>query len=56
MNEELKKKLEELIKDDPYGLRAETLYRNIMSSTGTDEKLSEIFNVPVEIVKEIKDS
>ncbi|MEA3485335.1 MAG: hypothetical protein U9R03_01360 [Candidatus Aerophobetes bacterium] len=54
MNEELKAKLTTIVKDDPYGLREETLYKNILYSTGTDEKLSELFNVPIEIIREIK--
>ena len=48
--------LEEIVREDDYGLRAETLYYNILNSTGTDEKLSEIFAVPLRLVQAIKES
>ena len=48
--------LEEIVREDDYGLRAETLYYNILNSTGTDKKLSEIFAVPLRLVQAIKES
>jgi len=54
-NENLKNKIIELVKDDPYGLNPETLYNNIYNSTGKDESLAEIFNVPLEVLKEIRE-
>lgn len=36
-------------------LKPETLFKNIKNSSGTDERLAEIFAVDVELVKKIKE-
>ena len=51
MTTELKNKINFLIKDNQ---NPESLYRNIKKLTGTDEKLAELFNVPIEVVREIR--
>ncbi len=53
---ELKEQLEDIVAEDEYGLQAKSLYNNILHSTGTDEKLSELFAVPVSLVQAIKES
>ena len=53
---ELKERLEEIVAEDEYGLQAKSLYNNILHSTGTDEKLSELFAVPISLVQAIKES
>ena len=53
--ERVKEWLEEIVSHDEYGLRAETLYYNILHSSGTDEKLSELFAVPIGLVRLIKE-
>ena len=55
LNTNIKNWLEEIASDDPYGLNPETLYRNIYSSTGDDKTLSKIFEVPVGLVRAIKE-
>jgi len=55
MDKQILVELEKYVKDDKYGLRAETLYRNIANSMGTDEKLGEIFSVPAILVRKIKE-
>lgn len=54
MNNKIRKQLEEICEKDGYGLNPETLYQNILKSTGTSKKLSEIFEVPEKLIKEIK--
>ena len=53
---ELKEQLEDIVAEDEYGLQAKSLYNNILHSTGTDEKLSELFAVPISLVQAIKES
>ena len=55
LNTNIKNWLEEIVSDDPYGLNPETLYKNIYSSTGDDKTLAEIFEVPVGLVRAIKE-
>lgn len=50
----LQEEIKEIVLSDVYGLRAETLYNNIRFSTGSDEKLAEIFEVSVSLVMQIK--
>jgi len=50
MNEQILVELEKYTKEDKYGLRVETLYRNISNSIGTDEKLAEFFAVPAILI------
>ena len=56
IDESLKERLEDLVAEDEYGLQANSLYNNILHSSGTDEKLSELFAVPVGLVQAIKES
>ena len=51
----LKTDLEMAVQSDPYGLRPETLYRNIYHSSGSTADLVKIFEVPYSLVLEIKD-
>ena len=55
LNTNIKNWLEEIASDDPYGLNPETLYKNIYSSTGDDKTLSKIFEVPVGLIRAIKE-
>jgi hypothetical protein len=56
LDEELKQELEDVVKSDRYGLRAETLYKNIYNSKGVITKLAEIFAVRSSLVRKIKAS
>ncbi len=56
LDEQLKLELEEIVKNDPYGLLPQTLYRNIFNSTGSITKLSEIFDVKATVIRKIKSS
>ena len=56
LEKELKEQLEDIASEDEYGLKPETLYRNICNSTGSDESLAEIFAVPVGVVRAVKKS
>ena len=56
IDESLKEQLEDIVAEDEYGLQAKSLYNNILHSSGTDEKLSELFAVPVSLVRAIKES
>lgn len=55
IDQELKDKLIDICSKDPYSLAPQTLYRNILNSTGNYETLASIFAVPLDIIKEIKD-
>ena len=57
--EELTKNLQQQIKkiadSDEFGtLEAKTLYNGIRNSTGTNETLAELYEVPVDLVIKIK--
>ncbi|MFA6138741.1 MAG: hypothetical protein WC667_11720 [Sulfurimonas sp.] len=54
-DERIKEWLEEIIAEDEYRLKAKTLYNNILNSTGDEKSLSEIFAVPVGLVRAIKE-
>lgn len=54
LDEKLKLELEEIVKYDRYGLKAETLYKNIYNSTGNIKTLAEIFDVKESLVRRIK--
>lgn len=54
LEDEVKQELEAIADNDPYGLSPKTLYKNILCSTGDDEALSKIFEVPLSLVKRIK--
>ena len=54
INTNIKNWLEDIVKDDPYGLSAKTLYYNIYNSVGDVEMLSKIFEVPIGLIRIIK--
>jgi hypothetical protein len=54
LDEKLKLELEEIVLSDRYGLKAESLYKNIYNSYGNTETLAQIFAVKVSLVKKIK--
>jgi len=54
LEDEVKQELEAIADNDPYGLSPKTLYKNILCSTGNDETLSKIFEVPLSLMKRIK--
>ena len=56
LSEKLREQLEDIVAEDEYGLQAKSLYNNILHSRGTDEKLSELFAVPIRLVQAIKES
>ena len=56
LNSNIKNWIEEIIQEDEHGLRAETLYRNIQNSTGDEKQLAQLFEVPIGLVRAIKDS
>ena len=53
LDKDLKEWLEDIVAEDEYGLQAESLYNNILNSTGDEKSLSEIFAVPVSLVRAI---
>jgi len=46
--------IEDVVKNDNYGLQPETLYKNIYNSTGDERQLSQLFEVPIGLIKVIK--
>ena len=54
LDDKLKLELEEAVKSDRYGLKAETLYKNIYNSSGPITTLAEIFAVKASVVRKIK--
>ncbi|MEN4046322.1 MULTISPECIES: hypothetical protein [unclassified Sulfurimonas] len=54
LDDALKKELEKTVKEDPFGLNAETLYMNIYNSSGPITTIAEIFEVKAFIVRKIK--
>lgn len=56
LDTQLKLELEEIVLSDRYGLRAETLYKNIFNSTGPITTLAQIFEVSASVVRKIKAS
>ena len=57
IDKRLQIKLIEITSKDPYPLqlKPKTLYRNILHSTGSYETLARIFDVPIEVIKQIKE-
>ena len=55
LNTNIKNWLEEIVQEDEHGLRAGTLYKNIYNSTGDEKQLSQLFEVPVGLIRAIKD-
>ena len=54
VDENIKEWLEEIVQEDEYGLKAESLYKNIYNSTGDEKSLAQLFEVPVGLVRAIK--
>jgi hypothetical protein len=54
-DERVKEWLEEIVAEDEYGLKAETLYNNILHSTGDEKSLAELFAVPVGLIRAIRE-
>ena len=52
---EIKEQLELICLYDPYGLNPRTLFYNIYSSSGSYEKLAKIYDVPLSLVRRIKE-
>ena len=55
IDKKLQIKLLNICKQDTYNLNPKTLYKNILYSTGNHQILAKIFDVPIEIIKEIKE-
>jgi hypothetical protein len=54
-DERVKEWLEEIVAEDEYGLKSETLYNNILHSTGDEKSLAELFAVPVGLIRAIRE-
>ena len=55
LNTNIKNWLEEIVQEDEHGLRASTLYKNIYNSTGDEKQLASIYDVPVGLIRAIKE-
>ena len=55
LNSNLKQWIEEIASEDKFGLNPSTLYRNIYNSTGKYKQLADIFEVPIGLIKAIKE-
>ena len=55
IDENIKEWLEDIAAEDEYGLQAKSLYKNILHSTGDEKSLSELFAVPVGLIRAIHD-
>jgi len=55
-DEHVKEWLEDIVAEDEYGLKPESLYNNILHSSGDEKILAEIFAVPVGLIRVIKES
>lgn len=53
--QQLQEQIKQISESDKYNLNPQTLYQNIYNSTGSYSKLSEIFEVPLKLIKEIKE-
>ena len=56
LDEGLRKELKQIVLSDKFGLKPETLYKNIFNSTGPITTLAEIFEVKASLVRKIKAS
>ena len=56
IDKRLQIKLLNICKQDRYKLNPKTLYKNILHSTGSNETLAKVFVVPVDVIKQIKES
>jgi len=56
ISQDLKNELQKIADTDEFGtLNPATIYNGIRNSTGTNEKLAEFYDVPVELVEKIKE-
>jgi hypothetical protein len=55
IDNQIKDELSIVCKTDEFGLNPESLYQNICRSKGDVNKLAELFEVDVELVKKIKE-
>lgn len=55
LDDDTKQQLQQIAASDAYGLNPKTLYNNILYSTGDNELLSRIFEVPLSLVIRIKE-
>jgi len=56
LDEGLRKELKQIVLSDRFGLKADTLYKNIFNSTGPITTLAQIFEVKASVVRKIKAS
>ena len=54
LDNNIKTWIEEIVKEDKYNLQPETLYNNIYNSTGDERQLSQLFEVPIGLIRAIK--
>ena len=54
VDEKIKEWLESVIYEENDCQKAESLWANIKNSSGSDEKLSELFSVPIKLIQLIK--
>lgn len=55
IDNQIKDELMVICKTDEFGLNPESLYQNICRSVGDVNKLAELFEVDVELIKKIKE-
>jgi len=55
INENIREWLESIVAEDEYGLQAESLYNNILNSSGDEKSLASIYAVPVGLIRAIHD-
>jgi hypothetical protein len=55
IDDTLKAKLQMICDEDLYGLRPQSLYNNIAYSVGDPESLANLFEVPLSLIKAIKE-
>ena len=55
INKSIKDWIENIVSEDNYRLQPCSLYKNIYNSTGDEKQLSQIFEVPIGLVRAIKD-
>lgn len=56
IDKNIKEWIEDIVSEDEYGLKPETLYQNILNSSGDETSLSELFTVPVGLIRAIKEN
>jgi hypothetical protein len=48
--------IQSICDEDQYGLRPQTLYNNIALSTGDEKTLASLFEVPLGLIRKIKET